>query len=125
LQAAPEIPDRLTENLVQTADRLSTALARFKGLHILVFGATDVEATLARLMAAGVVAAAVNRVVRPVGTASAAKQVSIGFVDDQHAPCSGSPSGERHAALLEQARYRALSLVGTQKARTDIESRYA
>jgi hypothetical protein len=39
------------------------------------------------------------------------------------APCSGSPSGERHAAFLEQARYRGLSLVGMQKVRTDIQSR--
>jgi hypothetical protein len=41
------------------------------------------------------------------------------------APCSGLPSGERHAAFLEQARHRGISLVGTQKARTDIESRDA
>jgi hypothetical protein len=35
------------------------------------------------------------------------------------APCSGSPTGERYAAYLEEARYRALSMVGTQKGRTD------
>jgi hypothetical protein len=67
LQAPPAILDSLIENIEQTADRLSTALARFEGLHILVLGATDVEATLARLTAAGVIAGGVNRVTRPVG----------------------------------------------------------
>jgi hypothetical protein len=62
LQAPPAILDSLIENIEQTADRLSTALARFEGLHILALGTTDVEATLARLRAAGVIAGGVNRV---------------------------------------------------------------
>ena len=64
----------------------STALARFGGLHILVFGTTDVDATLARLTAAGVIAGGLNRVPRPVGTGSDAKQVSIGFVEVDSEP---------------------------------------
>jgi organic hydroperoxide reductase OsmC/OhrA/catechol 2,3-dioxygenase-like lactoylglutathione lyase family enzyme len=92
LQAPPEILDRLREKIVQTADRLSTALARFEGLHILVLGTTDVEATLARLTAAGVIAGGVNRVTRPVGTGSDAKQVSIGFVEIDSQP-GLSPEG--------------------------------
>jgi hypothetical protein len=86
------ILDRLREKIVQTADRLSTALARFEGLHILVLGTTDVEATLARLTAAGVIAGGVNRVTRPVGTGSDAKQVSIGFVEIDSQP-GLSPEG--------------------------------
>lgn len=92
LQAPPEILDRLTENIERTADRLSTALARFEGLHILVLGTTDVDATLARLTAAGVIAGGVDHVTRPVGTGSDAKQASIGFVEIDSEP-GLSPEG--------------------------------
>src|SRR5918995_910745 len=81
LQAPPEILDRLTENIERTANRLSTALARFEGLHILVLGTTDVHATLAQLTAAGVIAGGADRVMLPGRTGSDAKQVSIGFVE--------------------------------------------
>jgi catechol 2,3-dioxygenase-like lactoylglutathione lyase family enzyme len=54
LQAPAETLDQLRESIAQTAARISTALARFEGLHILVFGTTDVEATVARLEAEGV-----------------------------------------------------------------------
>ena len=42
-------------------DTDSHALARFQGLHILVFGTADVDATIARLAAQGVAHSAVNR----------------------------------------------------------------
>jgi len=55
LQAPAEVIPRLRDGIMQTSARISDALARFEGLHILVFGAPDVEATVTRLAADGVV----------------------------------------------------------------------
>jgi catechol 2,3-dioxygenase-like lactoylglutathione lyase family enzyme len=98
LQAPVETLDRLTDSIVQTATRMSTALARFEGLHILVFGTADIDATIARLAAQGVVHSAVNRLKRPGETAAGATQISIGYVEIDSEP-GLSPEGR--LALVE------------------------
>jgi hypothetical protein len=54
LQAPPEVLERLREDIEQTSGRVAQALDRFEGLHILVFGTADVDATVAQLVAKGV-----------------------------------------------------------------------
>jgi glyoxalase-like protein len=92
LQAPPEVLERLTQDIAQTASRISRALDRFEGLHILVFGTADADATMARLEAEGVAHGPVTRVQRPVGSGAKATQVSIGFVEIDNAP-GLSPEG--------------------------------
>ena len=92
LQAPHEVLERLTEYIVQTARRISQAVDRFEGLHILVFGTADAEATAARLAADGVVHGPVTRVQRPVETEAQPKQVSIGFAEIDSQP-GLSPEG--------------------------------
>jgi len=81
LQAPAETLDRLTDSIADTANRISKALARFEGLHILVFGTANVDATIAGLAAQGVRHSAVNRLRRPVTKGRATTQVSIGYVE--------------------------------------------
>jgi catechol 2,3-dioxygenase-like lactoylglutathione lyase family enzyme len=81
LQAPPEALDRLVDSIAQTAMRVSNALARFEGLHILVFGTPDLDATVARLAADGVVHGAINRLQRPGTPEADAKPVSIDYVE--------------------------------------------
>jgi hypothetical protein len=92
LQAPPEVLERLTEDIVQTARRISRAVDRFEGLHILVFGTADADATVARLAADGVAHGPVTRVQRPVETEAEPKQVSIGFAEIDSEP-GLSPEG--------------------------------
>jgi catechol 2,3-dioxygenase-like lactoylglutathione lyase family enzyme len=92
LQAPPEVLKRLTDDITQTARRISHALDRFEGLHILVFGTPDADTTVARLEAEGVVHGPVTRVQRPVGTGATAQQISIGFVEIDSEP-GLSPEG--------------------------------
>ena len=54
LQAPAETLERLTDSITETATRIAHALARFQGLHILVFGTSDADATITRLAAAPV-----------------------------------------------------------------------
>jgi Glyoxalase-like domain len=92
LQAPPEVLERLTEEIAQTAGRISQALDRFEGLHILVFGTADADATVVRLEAEGVARGPVNRLTRPVVTGTVTKHVSIGFVEIDSEP-DLSPEG--------------------------------
>jgi hypothetical protein len=92
LQVSAEARDRLADNIARTAGRISDALDRFEGLHILVLGTADAEATIARLAAHGVVSGAVSRIQRPVETGAQTKQVSIGFVEIDSEP-GLSPEG--------------------------------
>jgi hypothetical protein len=92
LQAPPEVLERLTEDIAQTASRISQALDRFEGLHILVFGTADADANVARLEAERVVHGPVTRVQQLVGTGAKAKQISIGFVEIDSEP-GLSPEG--------------------------------
>jgi Glyoxalase-like domain len=92
LQAPPEVLERLTEDIVQTGRRISRAVDRFEGLHILVFGTADADATVDRLAADGVAHGPVTRVQRPVATEAEPKQVSIGFAEIDSEP-GLSPEG--------------------------------
>jgi catechol 2,3-dioxygenase-like lactoylglutathione lyase family enzyme len=107
LQAPAEALDQLRESIAQTAARISTALARFEGLHILVFGTADVDATVARLEAEGVAHGAVNRVLRP--GEGGTKQVSIGYVEID-SDSGRSPEGR--LALAEDGPTDSPSLIG-------------
>jgi Glyoxalase-like domain len=92
LQAPLEVLERLTEDIAQAARRISRALDRFEGLHILVFGTADADATVARLDAERVVHGPVTRVQRLMGNGAKAKQISIGFVEIDSEP-GLSPEG--------------------------------
>jgi hypothetical protein len=111
LQASAETLQRLTDSITETATRIAHALARFQGLHILVFGTADVDATIARLVAQGVAHSAVNRLQRPVETEAGAKQVSIGYVEIDSAP-GLSPEGR--LALAEYGPAHSAPLMGNE-----------
>jgi hypothetical protein len=80
LQAPAGTLQRLTDSITETATRIAHALARFQGLHILVFGTADLDATIARLAAQGVAHSAVNRLQRPAATGEKTKQISVGYM---------------------------------------------
>ena len=98
-------PDQVRESIAQTAGRISTALARFEGLHILVFGTADIDATVAHLEAEGVAHGAVNRVRLP--GEGGTKPVSIGYVEIESDP-GRSPEGRLALAEDGSADFRAL-----------------
>ncbi|UJW28571.1 VOC family protein [Saccharothrix sp. AJ9571] len=68
LQAPPEVVPRLVERVTATSAGLAAHLARFEGLHILMFSSPDIDAAAARLSAAGIGHGGVNTVKRPVET---------------------------------------------------------
>ncbi|WP_437618378.1 VOC family protein [Sorangium sp. So ce1151] len=70
IQAPPEHLPRITAAIRSTVARVSSCLARFQGLHILVFKTSDADATAGRLSAEGVRHGGVNTVRRPIDTAS-------------------------------------------------------
>jgi len=78
LEVPPTLVRRVVETVAATTARLSAALARFEGLHILVLQTPDADATAARLAAVGVPNAGVTRMRRP-GAGDAV--VPIGFVE--------------------------------------------
>jgi catechol 2,3-dioxygenase-like lactoylglutathione lyase family enzyme len=85
LEAPPAALERLTAGIAATAARLSAALARFEGMHILVFQTPDADAAAARLAADGVPHGGVQRLHRPGPSGGA--PVPIGFVElDPEAP---------------------------------------
>ncbi len=111
LQARAETLRRLTDSITETATRIAHALARFQGLHILVFGTADVDATIARLAAQGVAHSAVNRLQRPAATGAGATQVSVGYVEIDSEP-GLSPEGR--LALAEYGPAHSAPLMGNQ-----------
>jgi hypothetical protein len=85
LVAPPAALERLTAGIAATAARLSAALRRFEGLHILVFRTPDADAAAARLTVDGVPHEGVQRLHRPGPSGGA--PVPIGFVElDPQAP---------------------------------------
>src|SRR4029453_14479792 len=96
-------------SIAETANRISKALARFEGLHILVFGTANVGATIARLAAQGVAHSAVNRLRRPMTKGGVTKQISIGYVEIDSDP-GLSPEGR--LALAEDGPTDAPPLMG-------------
>lgn len=65
LQVPPEALPRLVESIEQTITKISASLARFEGLHILVFQTEDADETARRFDQAGVGHSGVNRVQQP------------------------------------------------------------
>ncbi len=65
LQVPPAALPQVVENIGGTIAKLSASLARFEGLHILVFRTSDAEATAQRFIQAGVGHSGVNRVQQP------------------------------------------------------------
>jgi hypothetical protein len=85
LDAPPAALERLTAGIVATTARLSAALARFEGLHILVIQTPDVDAAATRLTDEGVRHDGVQRLRRPAAHGGA--PVPIGFLElDPDAP---------------------------------------
>jgi hypothetical protein len=85
LDAPPAALERLTAGITATSARLSAALARFEGLHILVFQTADADAAAARLSGEGVPHDGVQRLHRPA--AHGGTPVPIGFLElDPAAP---------------------------------------
>jgi Glyoxalase-like domain len=111
LHAPAETLERLTDSIAETATRIAHALARFQGLHILVFGTSDVDATIARLVAQGVAHSAVNRLQRLGTTGEKTKQISVGYVEIDSEP-GLSPEGR--LALAEDGPADSAPLMGNQ-----------
>ncbi len=65
LQVPPAALPQVVENIERTIGKLSVSLARFEGLHILVFQTSAAEATAQRYIQAGVGHSGVNRVQQP------------------------------------------------------------
>ncbi|XYH93281.1 VOC family protein [Sorangium sp. So ce1128] len=70
IQAPPEHLPRINAAIRGTVARIAACLARFEGLHILVFKTSDADATACRLSAEGVRHGGVNVVRRPIDTAN-------------------------------------------------------
>jgi hypothetical protein len=111
LQAAAGTLQRLTDSITETATRIAHALVRFQGLHILVFGTADLDATIARLAAQGVAHSAVNRLQRPAATGEKTKQISVGYVEIDSEP-GLSPEGR--LALAGDALTDSAHLIGNR-----------
>jgi hypothetical protein len=77
LEVPAEGVPRVLETIAATTERLSDALARFEGLHILVLQTPDADAVAARQTPDGVPNGGVTRVRRP----GAGEAVPIGFVE--------------------------------------------
>jgi hypothetical protein len=85
LDAPPDALERLIAGITATSARLSAALARFEGLHILVFQTADADAAAARLTAEGVPHDGVQRLHRP--GPNGGPPMPIGFLElDPAAP---------------------------------------
>ncbi|WP_437911897.1 VOC family protein [Sorangium sp. So ce302] len=89
IQAPPEHLPRLTEAIRSTVAKIAACLARFQGLHILVFKTPDADAAAGRLSAEGVRHGGVSAVRRPVDTAQGPRVEALRFVELD----SGAPEG--------------------------------
>lgn len=92
LRAPAEMLPQVTGTIERTVARLASALARFEGLHILVFQTPDADAAAARLSADGVGHSGVNRMQRPVETEHGTRQVPIGHLEIDGDP-GATPEG--------------------------------
>ncbi|WP_438022150.1 VOC family protein [Sorangium sp. So ce233] len=87
LQAPPEHLARITESIRSTVAKLAACLARFQGLHILVFETSDADAAARRLSAEGVHHGGVITVRRPVDTANGTRMEPVRLLElDSPAP---------------------------------------
>ncbi|OZM80556.1 VOC family protein [Pseudonocardia sp. MH-G8] len=85
VEAPPAALERLAAGIAATTARLSAALARFEGLHILVLQPPDADAAAMRLTTAGVPHDGVQRLQRP--HAAGGEPTAIGYLElDPGAP---------------------------------------
>jgi hypothetical protein len=85
LDAPPAALERVAAGVAATSARLTAALARFEGLHVLALQTPDVDAAAARLTASGVPHDGVQRLHRPA--ADGGDPVPIGYLElDPDAP---------------------------------------
>jgi hypothetical protein len=81
----PAAVPQVSSSIAATAARLSAALARREGVHILVLGTPDVDAAATRLTADGVPHGGAQRLRRP--SATGGEPVAIGWLEiDPDAP---------------------------------------
>ena len=69
------------DSIQRTVAKISASLARFEGLHILVFGTTDADSTLSRFDASGVGHSGVTAVQRPIDTLSGQDTAPVRVVE--------------------------------------------
>jgi hypothetical protein len=81
LQVPPAALPRVVESIERTVAKLAASLARFAGLHILVFQTEDADASVARFDAAGVGHSGVTAVQRPIETATGERMVPTRVVE--------------------------------------------
>jgi hypothetical protein len=85
LDVPPAAVPQVSSGIAATAARLSAALARREGVHILVLGTSDVDAAATRLAADGVPHGGAQRLRRP--SATGGEPVAIGWLEiDPDAP---------------------------------------
>jgi hypothetical protein len=85
VDAPPAALERVTAGITAAVARLTAALARFEGVHVLAFQTPDADAAAARLTASGVPHDGVQRLRRPA--ADGGDPVPIGFLElDPDAP---------------------------------------
>ena len=85
LDVPPAAVPQVSRGIAATAARLSAALARREGVHILVLGTSDVDAAATRLAGEGVPHGGAQRLRRP--SATGGEPVAIGWLEiDPDAP---------------------------------------
>jgi catechol 2,3-dioxygenase-like lactoylglutathione lyase family enzyme len=81
LQAPPAMLPMLNAQIARTAANMSTLLARFEGLHILMFESADAYTTAARLTEDGVGHGGAQTVQRPVDTPEGTVLQTLRFLE--------------------------------------------
>ncbi|QYR21371.1 VOC family protein [Paenibacillus sp. sptzw28] len=86
LSAPPTALSRIIASINRTVVTISRCLARFEGMHILVFSSSDAVSSAARLDQEGVGHGGVLTVQRPVETSSGTQLVPVRLleIDDEH-----------------------------------------
>ena len=95
LQVPPAALERLRATLGRTVGRITASLERFEGLHILVFGTSNAEATAARFDGLGIVHSGVSTVAYEAETSSGPRTVPVRVVEIDG---PGVPEGRLAAA---------------------------
>lgn len=114
IHAPPEHLPRLTEAIRSTVAKIASCLARFQGLHILVFKTPDADAAAGRLSAEGIRHGGVSAVRRPVDTAKGPRMEPLRFIElDSGAP-EDTGSGRVPEGRLAMAENPAAELLEAQ-----------
>jgi hypothetical protein len=90
LEVPAEVLPLVTAMVTKSVDMIDWCLARFEGLHILVFDAPDAQAVADRYAAAGVVHGRLTEVERKIETADGSQLARVRFMEVE--PHDGGPS---------------------------------